>query len=234
MKKNIIIISIVACCLIAFASTAISAQGDIKLSQPSLSSDVSIEKALNKRRSLREYKDAPVSLKELTQLLWAGQGITDEKNGFRTAPSGMASYPLNLYAITFNVTGVPQGLYRYEPKGHELILVSKGDKREAVTDARFSGPPPGVSGDAAAEATTKMASHANPLPTAPLIFIITSKSKGGGSLEAGHVAQNILLQCVSLDMGGVPMGGIDFDKLKKALNIDENEEGIYLIPVGKK
>lgn len=233
-KTGLFILSIIACCLIAFASTPISAEGDIKLPQPSLTSNVSIEKALNERRSLREYKNEPVTLKELSQLLWAGQGITEPEKGFRTAPSGMASYPLNLYALTFNVTGVPEGLYRYEPKSHELILISKGNKREDIISVRFSGPPPGLSGDAAAEATAKMASHADPLPAAPLVFIITSKSGGGGSQEAGHVAQNILLQCVSLNMGGVPMGGIDFDKLKALFKLDDKETGIYLIPVGKK
>jgi nitroreductase len=235
MKKNgYFILLMVGWCLFIFPSFGISAEGDIKLTQPSLSSNVSIEKAFSERRSLRTYKNEPLTLNELSQLLWAGQGINDQAKGLRTAPSGMASYLLNLYAVALDVSGVPQGFYRYEPKKHELILISKGNRRDDIANARFSGPPPGAS----AEVASRMASHANPLVSAPLIFIITGDSSRGEAasyyLEAGHAAQNILLQCVSLGMGGVPMAGIDFDKLKKSLKLGDKEVGIYLIPVGKK
>ncbi|MBN1626300.1 MAG: nitroreductase family protein, partial [Deltaproteobacteria bacterium] len=93
-RTGTFIIALWVCLLIAVASVGSAAEGDIKLPQPSLESDVSIEQALASRRSLRTYADTPVTLKEISQLLWAAQGVTEPEKGFRTAPSGMASYPL--------------------------------------------------------------------------------------------------------------------------------------------
>ncbi|MDB9822949.1 SagB/ThcOx family dehydrogenase [Deltaproteobacteria bacterium] len=241
-ETGFFIITAVICYSIASASLSFSAEGDIKLPQPSITSDVSIEKALSERRSLRTYKNEPVTLNELSQLLWAGQGITEPEKGFRTAPSGMATYVLNLYAITLDVSGVPQGAYRYEPKGHELILISKGDKREDMkNDRRPSGPSPGGSADDSGTSATpaRIAGHADPIPSTPLIFVITgdgSKARGSASyyLEAGHAAQNIALQCVSLGMGGVTMAGFNADKLKDLLKMKDKDVPIYVMPVGKK
>jgi SagB-type dehydrogenase family enzyme len=232
-KKRIgyFIIATVIYFSIAFASRGIAAEGDVKLPQPSLKSDVSIEKALSERRSLREYKAQPVTLNELSQLLWAAQGINEPVKGLRTAPSPMAMYTLKLYAVTLNVNGIAQGAYRYEPKSHELILISKGDKREDI-----KRPAPTAEQAAAA---AKMG-HADPFPTTPLVFVITgdgSKTKNSALyyLEAGHAAENLVLQCVSLGMGGVTtMASSNADKLKALLQMANDEVPIYAIPVGKK
>jgi SagB-type dehydrogenase family enzyme len=230
-RRGCLIVAAVTCLSIAFVSVGMAAEGDVKLPQPSLTSNVSIEKALAERRSLRTYKDEPVTLNELSQLLWAAQGITEPVKGLRTAPSGMAMYTLKLYAVTLNVTGIPQGAYRYEPKNHELILISKGDKREDV-----KRPAPTAEQAAAA---SKMG-HADPFPTTPLVFVITgdgAKTKNSALyyLEAGHAAQNIVLQCASLGMGGVTtMASSTADKLKALLHMADDEVPIYSIPVGKK
>lgn len=232
-KKSVgyFIISTVICFSIAFASINIAEEGDVKLPQPSLKSDISIEKALSERRSLRTYKDQPITLHELSQLLWAAQGITEPVKGLRTAPSPMAMFTLKVYAIPLNVNGIARGAYRYEPKTHELILISKGDKREDVKR-------PAPTAEQAAIAAKL--GHADPFPTTPLVFVITgdgAKTKNSALyyLEAGHVAENILLQCVSLGMGGVTtMASYNADKLKALLKIADDEVLIYSIPVGKK
>lgn len=242
-RKGCIVLAAMVSFVLTVASPGIAAEGDIRLPQPSLKSDVSIEQALAARRSLRTYADTPVTLSDLAQLLWAAQGITEPEKGFRTAPSGMAGYPLKVYAAAFNVTGVPQGVYRYEPSGHELVLVTGGDTRDSFKrESRSAGAESrDTSAEDSASSTSRpgMAGHADPIPTAAAVFVITADTKkafgaSGYYLEAGHVAQNIVLQCVSLDMGGVTMAGFSADNLKKVLKLPENEVPVYVIPVGKK
>ncbi len=89
---------------------------------------MSLETALRKRRSRREYAPGPLSLAELSQLLWAAQGETTPE-GFRTAPSGGALYPLEVYVLAGNVTNLASGIYRYAPYSHTLRQVVDGDYR---------------------------------------------------------------------------------------------------------
>jgi SagB-type dehydrogenase family enzyme len=212
-------------------NSSIAAEGDVKLPQPSLKSNVSIEQALSERRSLRTYKDQSITLNELSQLLWAAQGITEPVKGLRTAPSPMAMFTLKVYAVTLNVNGIARGAYRYEPETHKLILISIGDKREDVKR-------PAPTAEQAAIAAKL--GHADPFPTTPLVLVITAdgtKTKNSSLfyLEAGHVAQNIVLQCVSLGMGGVTtMASYNADKLKTLLKMSADEVPVYSIPVGKK
>jgi nitroreductase len=242
-RTGYFIITVLAYLSIAMVSTVSAADDGIKLPQPSLDSDVSIEKALAARRSLRTYADAAISLQDLSQLLWAAQGITEPEKGFRTAPSGMARYPLTLYVACFNVSGLDQGVYRYIPAGHEIELVTPGDTRNNFTrqapPAGMDSPPTPADAPKTDASKPKMAGHADPVPGAAAVFVITvdtTKAFGtsGYYLEAGHVAQNIVLQCVPLKMGGVTMAGFGADNLKEVLKLSETGEPIYVIPVGKK
>ncbi|GAH84556.1 unnamed protein product, partial [marine sediment metagenome] len=92
----------------------------ITLPEPRCDSDVSVEEALLKRRSVRNYTDEALTLQEVSQLLWAAQGITDP-SGKRTAPSAGALYPLELYVVVGSVEDVAKGVYKYEPRQHELV-----------------------------------------------------------------------------------------------------------------
>jgi SagB-type dehydrogenase family enzyme len=98
----------------------------IKLPKVNYDGPISVEKALFKRRSIRRYKNESLNLDEVSQLLWAAQGITDER-GFRTAPSAGALYPLVVYLAIGNVEDLTPGLYKYKPHEHELIKVKEGD-----------------------------------------------------------------------------------------------------------
>lgn len=106
----------------------------IRLPDPVKDSDTSIEEALRKRRSTRRYKDKPLTLAEISQLLWAAQGITDQ-TGLRTAPSAGALYPLEMYVVAGNVTDLPDGVYHYRPYRHELVRIAEGDKRNELCKA---------------------------------------------------------------------------------------------------
>ena len=104
------------------------------LPPPAHSSDVSLERALGDRRSVRDYGDQPLTTADLGQLLWAAQGITHER-GFRTAPSAGALYPLEVYLAT------AEGVFHYDPGHHQLILVKQGDARPALYQAALSQEP---------------------------------------------------------------------------------------------
>jgi len=192
-------------------------EGSIKLPPPRLDGGVSVEKALLERRSVRSYKDEPLSLAEVSQLLWAAQGITEPKRGLRTAPSARATYLLEVYVIAANVTGLPAGMYRYRPRGHELARVSAGDVRADLFNA--VGQPP-----------------VRNAPAALLVAGLTGKATKPEwmYLEAGHAAQNVYLQAVSLKLGTVVMAGFKPDAVKKELRLPDGEVPIYVMPVGRK
>ena len=82
----------------------------VALSRPNADGRVSIEEALLKRRSVREFGPGSVSLAEVSQLLWAAQGVTDEKEGLRTTPSAGALYPLEIYLVAGKIEGLPDGV----------------------------------------------------------------------------------------------------------------------------
>lgn len=189
----------------------------IKLPLPKLDGPVSVEKALAQRRSVRTYKDEPLSLAQVSQILWAAQGITDPKNGKRTAPSAMASYFLELYLISGNISGLPQGMYKYQAEGHQLMEMAKGDAKTKLFEAAGQAP----------------------IKNAPAALIITGDSKRSKKpewmhLEAGHAAQNVYLQAVPLELGTVVMAGFKPEEVAKALNIPQHEKVIYIMPLGKK
>jgi len=188
----------------------------IVLPTPVTNSEHSLEETLHDRRSVREFTDEPLKLEEISQLLWAAQGITDPR-GYRTAPSAGALYPIELYMVT------AEGLFHYHPQDHSLVLAGEGDLREQLCEA-------GLGQDAIAEA--------------PAVFVLTVvyervEVKYGAErtpryvhLEAGHAAQNLLLQAVSLDLGATPIGAFYDEQVQSVLDLPLDHEPLYLIPVG--
>jgi len=189
----------------------------VKLPPPRYESEVSIEKALLERRSIRSYKEEPLTLNELSQILWAAQGMTEPKKGLRTAPSPRAVYLLQVYVLPGNVTDLPMGLFQYRPQGHELIKMADGDKKAELFKAAGQAP----------------------IKNAPVALVIAGLSEKTQNpawmyLEAGHAAENVYLQAVSLKLGTVAMGGFKEDEVRKALSLPEKERVIYIMPIGKK
>ena len=158
----------------------------VTLPQLHYESTTSIEQALLKRRSVREFRDAPLAFDELGQLLWATQGITD-RTGFRTSPSAGALYPLEVYALTGNIQRLTSGLNHYIPNRHVLRRIADWDKRQALSRAAYDQP-------SIAEAPAILALCA-------VYERVTSKYGERGlryvHMEAGHAAQNVYLQAVS-------------------------------------
>ena len=194
-------------------------RGGIKLPAPSYEGEISLEETLYERRSRRDFTDEELSSKELSQLLWAAQGITSKWGG-RTAPSAGALYPLELYVVVGNVEGLSQGVYHYNPENHSINRVLEGDKRKQLEIAALGQP---YVGEAAI----------NLIITA--VYERTTRKYGERGkryvlLEVGHAAQNVYLQCGGLGLGTVVIGAFEDDKVKTILNI--KEEPIYIIPIG--
>lgn len=197
------------------------AKEEIKLSPPQEKGEVSLEEVLSKRRSRREYKDEPLTLKEVSQILWAAQGTTSSWGG-RTAPSGGALYPLEIYLVVGEVENLAAGIYHYQPQNHSLLKVGDGDKRFAL----FSS-----------------ALFQSAIKSAPVSFVICAeyprttrkygeRGKRYVHIEVGHVGQNIYLQVEALGLATVAIGAFIDKTVKKVLNV--KEEPLYIMPVGRK
>ena len=195
----------------------------VKLPEPKHDGKVSVEKALSERRSIRGFADEALTLADVSQLLWAAQGLTDPA-GYRTAPSAGALYPLEIYLVSGKVASLPAGIYRYRPHGHELVKLLDGDRRSELCTAALS------------QTAIKQAPVS--IVVAAVYERTTQKYRDRGiryvHMEAGHAAQNVCLQAVSLDLGTVVIGAFYDDDLKKLLPLRPSEEPLYLIPVGKR
>lgn len=185
--------------------------------------NLSVEQALSQRRSIRNYQEEPLEVAEVSQLLWAAQGVTGPR-GLRSAPSAGAIYPLELYLVVGNVESLQPGLYHYDPANHGLDLVTTGDCRAALAAAALGQP--WVTGAAAI------------LLMASVPQRMARKYRERGTryvhLEAGHIAQNVYLQAESLGLGTVAVGAFRGENVKAVLRLRDEEEPLYLMPVGRK
>lgn len=195
----------------------------ILLPSPNYNSNTSIEEAILKRRSVRDFSISSLTIPEVSQLLWAAQGITEKNSGLRTAPSAGATYPLEVYLLSSNVKELSQGLYKYNPQEHSLKFIAEGDKRSDISNA-------------ALKQGSIEKSSAIIILTA--VYERTSARYGNRTeryvnMEIGHAGQNIYLQAVSLGLGTVMIGAFNDDSLKKVLNLPENEYPLAIYPLGK-
>ena len=193
-----------------------------KLPKPRLQGNFSLESALSTRRSVSSLQNTPISLDDLGQLLWAAQGVTNSEN-LRTAPSAGALYPINVYAVVGDVSGLGPGVYKYRPGTHDLIEIGNVDKREALCRA------------ALIQTTIR---------EAPVVIVLaanfektTVKFGRRGFryvlMEVGHAAQNVCLQAVALQLESVVIGGFSDAKVSRILGIDSGYTPLYLLPQGK-
>ena len=194
----------------------------IKLSAPATSSTVSVEAALQARKSIRYYAHDPLLLSEVSQLLWAAQGIT-RKNGMRTAPSAGALYPLEVYLVVGRVQDLAPGVYRYHSQGHELEKLTSGDRRRELTHAALqqSSIEKGAIDIVLAAVYERTAGKYG------------SRAERYVHMEVGHAAQNIYLQATSLGLGTVVVGAFDDQAVQQTLMMNSNEYPLCIMPVGR-
>jgi len=194
----------------------------IELPQPRVVGSVSVEEALLDRRSVRQYSVEPLSLDEVSQLLWAAQGMTAEWGG-RTAPSAGALYPLELYVVAARVEDLDQGVYRYLAQGHRLIEVRDGDVGQELTSASLD--------------QSSVRDAAAVLVFSAVYERTTSRYGDRGvkyvHMEVGHAAQNVCLQATALGLGCVVIGAFSDDGLREVLRLSAEETPLYVLPLGR-
>lgn len=186
-----------------------------KLPSPKLKGNLSVEEALHERRSVRTFSSKSLGIEQLAQLLWAAQGVT-QGEGRRTSPSAGATYPLELYVAT------EKGLDHYIPSAHALERVSTEDLRRAIGKACLDQ------------------QHVS---SAPALFILaadysrtearySTRAERYVKMEAGHAAQNLLLQAVALRLAAVPVGAFRDGELAQVLSLPSQLRPLYVVPVG--
>lgn len=194
----------------------------VPLPAPRHDGGVAVEHALLRRRSVREFSKAPLTLAEASQLLWAAQGVTGD-DGLRTAPSAGALYPLELYIAAGNVQRLAAGVYKYQPRGHRLAVVVQEDMRRELAAAALN--------------QDWIENSAALLVFSGVEERITRKYGQRGvrymHMEAGHAAQNAFLQAVTLGLGAAVVGAFDDKMIQQVLQMPEDERALYLMPVGR-
>jgi len=189
---------------------------EIKLPSPLTKGRISLEETILKRRSVRSFKNRPLTLEQISQLLWAAQGITSLQEGLRSAPSAGATYPLEVYLVS------REGIFHYLPEKHALQKVIAENRMRLLAEACLGQ-------DWIEETGVNIVLGA--------IFERTTgryRQRGVGYvyIEVGHAAENIHLQAVALELGSVPVGAFDDDAVAKVLELPAKVKPLYVIPVG--
>ena len=194
----------------------------IELPTPRRDSETSLERVISERRSVRDFRQEPITLTQLSQLLWAAQGVTDSR-GYRAAPSAGALYPLEVYVVVGDVKGLAAGLFKYQPNGHTLLRMAKDDRRKQMERAALGQD--WVSNNAVLFVFSSVDSRT------------TTKYGERGiryiHIEVGHAAQNVMLQAQALGLGAAVVGAFDDNHVDEILGLPKNERALYLMPIGK-
>jgi SagB-type dehydrogenase family enzyme len=182
-----------------------------------LDSPFPLVRAIALRRSIRSFSSEPISASDLGMLLWSCQGITDEAEGFRAAPSAGGIFPIHTYVI------LPEGVFRYAPREHALAPMMDRDIRSALAraslDQQFIAAAPltiGLAGD------RRLVSRR-----------YGERARRYLDMEAGHIAQNLHLMAVALGLGSVAVGAFDDNAVSRLLDLSSGFDPLYLLPVGR-
>jgi SagB-type dehydrogenase family enzyme len=178
---------------------------------------VTLEEAVERRRSIRDFSRAPLSLAEIAQLLWAAQGVTSPE-GLRAAPSAGARYPLETYCVC------EHGLFHYQPTDHAAIKVQEEDLRAALASACWG--------------QTFIAEAPLSIAFAAVYERTTSRYGERGMryiyMDVGHAAQNVHLQAEALGLGSVAAGAFDDGPVEEVLRLPGDHRPIYIVSIGRR
>ena len=194
------------------------------LKEPLIDGNFSLEKAIKRRRTIRSFREETVTEKQFSQILWAAQGITEDRGYKRAAPSGGALYPLDVFAVSGKngVKNLKEGVYRYNTRNHSVTKVAEGDRKREVARASLG--------------QMWMADAA-------VLFVLTAEydritvkyGKRGiryALIEVGHVGQNIFLQCQSLGLAAGIVGAFDDRKVTEVMGTEKKHAPLLIMPVG--
>ena len=205
----------------------------IDLPAPRHDGDCSVERALSERRSVRKFGEGPLTLEQVSQLLWSAYGVTQAipnapgflRGGLKTAPSAGALYPLEVYLVAGDVTGLEPGIYLYFPEGHRIGLIAEGDVRAALCTAALDQ-------SWVREAPASLVYSA--------VYERTTAKYGARGreryvcMDVGHSGENVYLQCGALGLGTCAIGAFDDVEVKRTVGMTKAEEPLYIMPVGRR
>jgi len=193
----------------------------IPLPPPDLSGAVSVEEAIRSRRSIRSFRSDGLDLSVISQLLWAAQGITDDR-GLRSAPSAGATHPIEVLVAVGTGEVLTAGIYRYQPEDHVLLRIGTGDRRERL----------------ARTALNQMWMADAPISLVLVADFSRTTARYGDRgrryvhMEVGHVAQNLYLQAQALELGTTVVGAFREEEVAELLGLAAGEEPLAILPVG--
>ena len=188
----------------------------MELPRPSTTGRMPLEQAIARRRSVRSFLDRPLTPRQVSQLCWAGQGITEPRQALRAAPSAGALYPIELFVATAD------GVGHYHPRGHTLTVHQAGDVRPQIQRASLDQEMIGQAGAC--------------FVIAAVVGRVGAKYRDSAEqytlIEVGHVAQNLFLEAEALGLAGVPVGAFEEKKVSAILELPQDHRVYYLLPIG--
>ena len=200
--------------VLLFAS-AMSAQSlkEIPLSVPNKTRGINVMKAFDNRHSDREFANKDLSIQDISDLLWAANGINRPADGKRTAPSALNKQDIDIYVF------MKDGVYLYDAHKHSLKPIAEGDHRNIIAGGQDF------------------------VKTAPVCLVyISDLSRFGmgnteqvklmGAMDAGIVSQNVNLFCAGVGLSTVPRASMDQSALKKLLKLSDSQIPMMNNPVG--
>jgi SagB-type dehydrogenase family enzyme len=204
--------------------------GYVKLPHPRTIGDQSLEEILLNRRSRRHYQTSSLSLTEISQILWAAYGLKEPESsrkyagkGDRTCPSAGAIFPLEIYLVAGNITGIPSGFYHFIPAEHALEQIHDQDLRKDIYHTAYPR---------------------EMIRVAPACLIYAAiegrvmeryGERGRQRyipMDIGHSAQNVYLQAEALGLGTCAIGAFDDEGLIQVLVLPAEEIPLYMMPLG--
>ena len=195
----------------------------IYLPAPSQKGGMSLAEAIARRRSIRDFTPEPITQSELSEILWAAQGITYKSWRCRTVPSAGATYPLEFFVVCGGIKGMDDGIYHYNINSHSLTLFHKGDARLELARA----------------ALTQEFIHEAPVDIVICAEYERTLRRYGARgeryvhMEVGHAGQNIYLQATALGLATVAIGAFHDETVREVLRLDKQTKPLYIMPVGR-
>jgi SagB-type dehydrogenase family enzyme len=197
----------------------------IHLPSPNQKGSISLEQAIAQRRSIRDFTPEPISQSQLSQILWATQGITDTSARLRAVPSAGATYPLEIFVVCGqnSIEEISEGIYHYNVAHHSLTLHHEGDVRLDLA---------------------KVVLYQEFIYEAPVDIVICglyqrttldygSRGERYVHMEVGHAGQNIYLQATALGLATVAISAFYDEQVREVLRLDKQYKPLYIMPVGK-
>jgi SagB-type dehydrogenase family enzyme len=196
------------------------------LPDPDLTRPADLWQCLARRRSERDTTAEPLTLQELSLLLWAAQGVTARAGAYllRTAPSAGALYPFETYLYVDRVEGLTKGIYHLDVGEFRLERVREGDLNRSLTAASLG------------QSVVRKAAVVLVWTAVLLRCMVKYRERAVRylAMDLGHVCHNVQLAATAMGLGSCPIGAFYDDEINRLLGVDGEEETVlYLATVGR-